>query len=95
VLVLLEAVNTQSGEYYFRHSDDNGKTWQRTEEEWVASESLAPTCNSIGACWGSGFDRTNCWLFRAYLENQDIPGIVSWDPQSPAVPTPRYSTGAG
>ena len=40
--VLLEAVSTLSGEYYFRRSEDNGKTWQRTEEEWVASESLAP-----------------------------------------------------
>jgi hypothetical protein len=38
---------------------------------------------------GYFLDPTNGWVFRAHLENQDIPGMVSWDPQSPAVPTRR------
>ena len=92
---MIEAVYTMAGEQYFRRSEDNGQTWQRTEEQWMVYESLGPNLQLNRGLLGSFLDKTNGWMCRAYLENQDIPDMVSWDPQSPAAPTPRYSTRAG
>ncbi len=86
---MVEAVSTMAGEEYFRRSEDNGQTWQRTEEEWMASESLGPNLQLNRGLLGSFLDETNGWMFRVYLENQDIPDMVSWNSESPAVPTRR------
>jgi len=84
--VLVESVDTFAGEHYLRRSEDNGRTWVRTFD-WVATESLRPELKLNRALLGFFLDKQTGWMFRCYLENESIPGVLPWDAKAPDVRT--------
>ena len=86
---LLESVGTFAGEHYFRRSQDNGRTWERTDEEWVFSEPLGPGRTLERMLLGFHLDPRTGWMFRVCLEQEELAGVSPWDPKSPCFRTRR------
>ncbi len=85
---LIESVRTFGGDHYLRRSEDNGKTWQRTEE-WLASKPIAEDLELERDLPDFYLDPNNGWMYRHYHEAQTIPSMIGWDEDQPTMATRR------
>ena len=95
--ILLQSVEV-GGEAYVRRSEDDGQTWERLED-WVGSERLGENrtlTRGLPACY---LDPATGRLLRIYSENEEVSGVLPWDPASLSFSSGRnfiqYSDDAG